>query len=80
MTPKEVQKIGEAMAQMANVPKESVTDVLGQFCDAVDEQTELGIGNEDYLKTILNNALGEDKAKNIIDRILLGSHSKAWTL
>jgi flagellar motor switch protein FliG len=76
MTPKEVQKIGEAMAQMANVPKESVTDVLGQFCDAVDEQTELGIGNEDYLKTILNNALGEDKAKNIIDRILLGSHSK----
>jgi len=76
MSPKEVQKIGEAMASMANVPKESVSDVLGEFCDAVDEQTDLGIGNEDYLKTILNNALGEDKAKNIIDRILLGSHSK----
>jgi flagellar motor switch protein FliG len=76
MSPKEVQKIGEAMAAMANVPKDSVNDVLGEFCDAVDEQTELGIGNEDYLKSILNNALGEDKAKSIIDRILLGSHSK----
>jgi len=76
MSPKEVQKIGEAMAAMSNVPKESVGDVLGEFCDTVDEQTELGIGNDEYLKSILNSALGEDKAKNIIDRILLGSHSK----
>lgn len=76
MSPKEVQKIGEAMAVMANVPKDSVSTVLGDFCDAVDEQTELGIGNEDYLRNILNNALGEDKARNIIDRILLGRHSK----
>ena len=76
MSPKEVQKIGEAMAMMANVPKDSVTTVLGDFCDAVDEQTELGIGNEDYLRSILTNALGEDKARNVIDRILLGRHSK----
>lgn len=76
MSPKEVQKVGEAMANLANVPKEDVSTVLGDFCDAVDEQTELGIGNEDYLRNVLNNALGEDKARNIIDRILLGRHSK----
>jgi flagellar motor switch protein FliG len=76
MSPKEVQRIGEAMAGMANVPKDSVSNVLGDFCDAVDEQTELGIGNEDYLRSVLTNALGEDKARNVIDRILLGRHSK----
>ncbi len=76
MSPKEVQKVGEAMAGLANVPKEEVSTVLGDFCDAVDEQTELGIGNEEYLKNVLNNALGEDKARNVIDRILLGRHSK----
>jgi len=76
MSPKEVQKIGEAMAALSNVPKDTVGDVLGDFCDTVDEQTELGIGNDEYLKNILNTALGEDKAKNIIDRILIGSHSK----
>lgn len=76
MTPKEVQKIGEAMAAMVNVPKDSVSDVLGDFCDTVDEQTDLGIGNDEYLTNILNSALGEDKAKNIIDRILIGSSSK----
>jgi flagellar motor switch protein FliG len=76
MSPKEVQKIGEAMATLGNVPKDAVTNVLGDFCDAVDEQTSLGIGNEDYLKSVLTGALGEDKAKNVIDRILLGRHSK----
>ena len=76
MSPKEVQKLGEAMASMANIPKESVTTVLGDFCDTVDEQTELGIGNEEYLKNVLNSALGEDKASSVIDRILLGRHSK----
>jgi flagellar motor switch protein FliG len=76
MSPKEVQKIGEAMASMVNVPKESVSSVLGDFCDAVDGQTELGIGNEDYLRSVLTSALGEDKARNVIDRILLGRHSK----
>ena len=76
MSPKEVQKIGESMANLANVPKDTVGEVLGDFCDAVDDQTELGIGNEDYLKNVLNNALGEDKARNVIDRILLGRHSK----
>jgi flagellar motor switch protein FliG len=76
MSPKEVQKVGEAMAALANVPKDDVSSVLGDFCDAVDEQTELGIGNEDYLRNVLNNALGEDKARNVIDRILLGRHSK----
>lgn len=76
MSPKEVQKVGEAMASLSNVPKEDVSSVLGDFCDAVDEQTELGIGNEDYLRNVLKSALGEDKARNIIDRILLGRHSK----
>ena len=76
MSPKEVQKLGEAMATMVNIPKDSVSDVLGQFCDAVDEQTELGIGNEEYLRNVLNSALGEEKARTIIDRILLGRHSK----
>lgn len=76
MSPKEVQKIGEAMAAIGNVNKDSVSVVLGDFCDSVEEQTELGIGTEDYLKRMLTTALGEDKARGIIDRILLGRHSK----
>jgi len=76
MTPKEVQKIGEAMATMGNVNKETVKEVLETFNDTVAEQTELGVGNEDYLRSVLQNALGKDNAENLLDRILLGRKSK----
>lgn len=76
MGPKEVQKIGEAMATLKNVNRDSLTGVLSAFHEAVDEQTELGVGNEDYLRRMLVSALGEDKAGNIIDRILMGHNAK----
>ncbi len=76
MNPKEVQKIGEAMATLGSVDRETVDEVLAGFCDEVDEQTDLGIGNEEYLRNVLVNALGEDKAGNIIDRILMGHNAK----
>lgn len=76
MNPKEVQKIGEAMAAMGNVNKDSLDDVLTDFHEDVSHLTELGVGNEDYLRTVLISALGEDKAGNIIDRILMGHNAK----
>jgi len=76
LNPKEVQKIGEAMATLGSIGRDTVDDVLSEFCDTVDEQTALGIGNEEYLRNVLVNALGEDKAGNIIDRILMGHDAK----
>jgi len=76
MNPKEVQKVGEAMARIGNVDRETVDAVLAEFCDSVDEQTDLGIGNEEYLRKVLVGALGEDKAGGIIDRILMGHNAK----
>jgi len=74
--PKEVQSLGEAMATMANVDKEQATDVLQNFNTIVGGQTALGMGSEDYLRNVLNKALGKDKAGGVIDRILLGRQSK----
>ncbi len=76
MSPKEVQKLGEAMTTLKNIEKEDVSSALDVFCGDLDSQTSLGIGSEDYLKKVLIGALGEDKANNVIDRILLGRHSK----
>ncbi|MCW8932515.1 MAG: flagellar motor switch protein FliG [Gammaproteobacteria bacterium] len=74
--PKEVQSLGEAMATMANVDKGKATDVLQNFNTIVGGQTALGMGSEDYLRNVLNKALGKDKAGGVIDRILLGRQSK----
>lgn len=76
MGPKEVQKVGSAMAGMSNIHRDQVTKVLQSFSETVQEQTALGVGAEDYIRTVMMEALGEDKAKGLMDRILLGSSTK----
>lgn len=74
--PKEVQRVGLAMAKVGAVTKDEVNNVLESFITLVDEQTSLGVGSDDYIKKVLTDALGEDKANGMIDRILMGRNSK----
>lgn len=76
MGPKEVQKVGAAMAAMTNVPRDQVRQVLEQFSETVQNQTALGVDSDDYIRSVMVGALGEDKAKGLMDRILLGSNTK----
>ncbi|MDX1250744.1 MAG: flagellar motor switch protein FliG [Gammaproteobacteria bacterium] len=76
MGPKEVQKLGQTMAGLTNVTKEQVGVVLSELIITVEGQTSLGIGSEDYIRKVLNQALGEDKARGVLDRILLGRNTK----
>ena len=75
MGPKEVQRVGVAMAQMGNVHREQVEQVMSEFVDIVGDQTSLGVGSDDYVRKMLTQALGEDKANGLIDRILLGGNT-----
>lgn len=76
MGPKEVQQVGAAMASLKNVSRAMVNEVLKDFELMVREQTSIGIGSENYIRNMLVEALGEDKAGGLIDRILLGRNSK----
>jgi len=76
MGPKEVQRIGYAMAAVANVSRTQAGSVIGEFVNIVQEQTGMGVGNEDYVRKVLTEALGTDKAGGVIDRILMGQNSK----
>ena len=63
------------MAQMRNVHREQVEQVMGEFVEVVSDQTSLGVGADNYIRTMLTQALGEDKAGGLIDRILLGGNT-----
>jgi flagellar motor switch protein FliG len=76
MGAKDVQRLGGAMASMSNVSRREVSEVLTEFSSGVESQTSLGVGADEYIRTVLVNALGEEKASSIIDRILLGHSSK----
>ncbi len=76
MEPKEVQKLGLAMAGLRNVSKEQVIYVVRKFYEIVESATALGMETDEYIRNVLIKALGEDKASGLIDRILLGGHIK----
>ncbi|WP_188151669.1 flagellar motor switch protein FliG [Teredinibacter waterburyi] len=75
MGPKEVQRLGTAMAQLNNVQQYEVEVVLANFMEEVRTQTGLGMGADSYIRNMLVTALGEDKANGLIDRILLGGNT-----
>lgn len=76
LSARDVQAVGTAMAALSGVSREQVESVLARLNDDMSRQTPLGVGTEDYIRKILVNALGENKAGGLIDRILLGRSSK----
>jgi flagellar motor switch protein FliG len=73
--PKEVQKIGVAMSKLDNIAQTSVESVVSDFMDLVSDQTGIGIHNDKYIRRMLNQALGDEKAKTLIDRILMNTNT-----
>jgi flagellar motor switch protein FliG len=76
LAPKEVQKIGTAMARLKAVTKEKIEEVLSTFHDEADEQSPLGgVDSDRYIRSALTKALGDDKASFLLDRILQSGES-----
>ena len=70
--PREVQKLGTAMAALKQVTREKIDGVLSNFRADAGENTSLGMNSDDYIRGVLTKALGDDKAANLIERILQG--------
>ena len=73
LTPKEVQGLGETIQKMKQVSRERVDGVLEMFSTTAAEQSMLVSDTDEYVKSVLRKALGDDKANLLIDRILQGS-------
>jgi flagellar motor switch protein FliG len=76
MSAKEVQRVGTAMAKLADVSREEVHGVISDFSTVVESQTSVGVGADEFLRKVLIDALGQDKAASIIDRISIGRSTK----
>jgi flagellar motor switch protein FliG len=70
LPPRDVQKLGAAMAGMRNVPRDRINAVLARFHSDAAMQTGVGTDADAYLRSVLTKALGTDKAGFLIERIL----------
>src|SRR4051812_32122825 len=76
MGAKDVQRLGRTMAELNNVSRDEVRSVLGQFTTAIESQTSVGVGSDDFVRKVLVSALGDEKAASLMDRISLGGKRK----
>ena len=76
LSPKEVQGLGAAMVQVAELSQEAVNAVLDEFLAEIKRQTNLGLGTADYVEKVFRRALGDDKAASVLGRINPGHGSK----
>jgi flagellar motor switch protein FliG len=75
LAPKEVQKIGTAMAKLKAVTKDKIEEVLTIFHEQAQDQTSIGADSDGYIRTVITKALGNDKAGFLLDRILQSGES-----
>jgi flagellar motor switch protein FliG len=70
--PREVQKLGHAMAALKTVPRTKMETVLAEFHETAAESAAVSVDTNAYVRSVLTKALGDDKASNLISRILQG--------
>jgi flagellar motor switch protein FliG len=68
--PKEVQKLGVEMAKISNIPRDRVETVISDFRTDSEKQDGINTNSDEYIRRVLTEALGSEKAGSLIDRIL----------
>ncbi|MDP4537538.1 flagellar motor switch protein FliG [Alkalimonas collagenimarina] len=76
LEPKQVQKVGTAMAQMTDLNQAKISAVHRLFIEQIQNFSTIGFQSEEFIKRALNAALGEEKAANLIDQIVQGGSAK----
>ena len=70
-----IQSLGTAMASLAQVKRDEVGAVLEEFRTETEQYSALHLDTGSYLRTVLNKALGTDRAAVILERIFQASES-----
>ena len=76
MEPKEVQSVGEAMAGLSDISNEQIAAVVQEFTEKVSQVNPIGIGTGDFTRRVMVQALGENKARSMLSKVMQGNSSK----
>ena len=73
----QVEAMGEAMAGLSQVKRDEVSQVLEEFHIETEQYSALHLDSGSYLRTVLNKALGNDRAANLLETIMESSDSSS---
>ncbi len=75
LEPKEVQKISAAMMKLKNLSREQITEVFQDFNELAANRTTIGLDSNQYIRNMLTEALGDDNATGLLNRLLGNSEN-----
>ncbi|HJU04945.1 MAG TPA: flagellar motor switch protein FliG [Nitrospiraceae bacterium] len=68
LSPKEIRKVGQYMAELSNVSREQEAEVIQEYQSASGSGS-IGFEGKAYIKSILSKAMGADKANQIMESL-----------
>lgn len=69
LTTREVQQLSIAMSSMRQISNQQLIDVMASFEEDAVQYAALNVNANDYLRSVLVKALGEERANNLLDEI-----------
>ena len=69
MSQSEIQLLGEAMAKLTQVKQDEANAILEEFRVETEQYSAIHINSSSYLKTVLNKALGNNRAATLLESI-----------
>jgi flagellar motor switch protein FliG len=73
LEPREIQKITSQMVTLRNLTREEIAAVFEEFYGEASKKTTFGLDSDEYIRSMLQKALGADRAAGLIDRVLHNS-------
>ena len=72
----EVQKIGLEMTHMNTMSTDEVNQILTSFLSACESDGAINIVADEYTKSVLVHALGEEAAASVLEKIMMGGNTR----
>ncbi len=69
---RDVQKLGIAMAELKQVSRDQMSTVLDKFIGIADAKANIASGSQEYVRRVLTQAVGKQKADLLLDRVSTG--------
>ncbi|OGW55036.1 MAG: flagellar motor switch protein FliG, partial [Nitrospirae bacterium RIFCSPLOWO2_02_42_7] len=73
---KEIRVIGNYLSKTNKIDGESVKSVVKEFCEIAKSPEGFIFGGDDYLRSVLTKALGNEKATKVMENLAIASEDK----
>ena len=74
LSPPEINRLSAAMTRISAVPREAAASVLREFGELMRQDGSLGLDGHDYIRGVLEHALGAEKADRLLGRLKQGGY------